>query len=402
VIRRSTAALLLGTLLALAGCGSRNDHGGTIIYSSSIGKANTLDLYAAAADGSSRRRLTNTPDQCELNPVLTPDQRSFYFYRFACLPGKDTDLSHLELWRMDIDGSNEIRIAFGAYNHLFPSPDGTHIAMVDRTGALWLRRLDKHRPSVSPADKGERVELPRSASIAPAGVSVAWSHDGSRLVFPADILPDSSSPLFSLDLRTLKVRRLTSPPRWESDLAPRFSPDDRYVAYARLNISFYGVRLLDTKTGHTIEIAVGNEKKLPMLGDVPWFFSSDGSSLVYRALNLVYDNATSAVGVYSLARHEQRVIGIPPSLFLPQTSPDHTGALLVSPHSAGSHVAALNVFLVATDLCEKRMTRLGRLRVSARINDLETTQTGPLAVWAQPGPSSSRPAGHCELAKLLG
>jgi hypothetical protein len=161
------------------------------------------------------------------------------------------------------------------------------------------------------------------------------------------------------------------------------------------------VRLLDTKTGRTIEISSGNEKGFPKLGGVPWFFSSDSSTLVYRVLD-VFAHATVSIGVYSLSQHEQRVIDIPRSLLLSQTSPDHTEALLVSPVSAAESNLSRKAFLIATDLCEKRKTRLGRLRVTERYNDLSVTFLGPLAVWAQPGPSSSRPAGHCELAKLLG
>jgi Tol biopolymer transport system component len=386
----------------LAGCTyekkSASKNGGTIIYSSSIGAAGSLDLYATAANGSNHRRLTNTPDQCESNPVLTSNQRSFYFYRYRCPPRKKSDGNDLELWRMDIDGSNETRMPLGVFESASPSPDGVHVVVVDRKGALWLRRLG----AVSPGNEGERIELPRLASIGSISARVAWSHDGSRFVFPAGL--PNSSPLFVLNLRTLGLRQLTSPPGPDSDLAPVFSSDDRYLAYARRNNSFYSVRLLDTKTGRTTAIPLGDEKELPRIGGVPWFFSSDGSTLVYRVLTLVSFNATSAIGVYSLSRHEQRVIDIQPSLFLPQTSPDHTRALFVSPTSAGSSSFSGRISLIATDLCEQRMTRLGRLRATEeRGSDLSLSFIGPLAAWAQPGaPSSSRPAGHCELAKLLG
>jgi hypothetical protein len=420
VIRRSTAALLLlGALLVLAGCGSKSDHGGTIIYSSSIGDTASrpsFDLYAAAADGSSNRRLTNTPNRCEENPVLTRDQRSFYFYSGPCLHGKGP----FELWRMDIDGSNARRIPIGAGVAPFPSPDGIHILVVDRKGALWLRRLDEHRPSASPRDGGKRFELPRSASIDPIG-PILWSPDGTRFVFAVDLR--DSTPLFVLDLQTLEVSRLTSPPETRikdgtpvmyRDVFPVFSPDDRYLAYARMGpgTDISGVRLMDTRTGHTIELPLGSEKELlmPGGGGVPWFFSSDGTTLVYRLVDQVgYSNRTIAIGVYSLLRHEQRVIDIPRSWYNPRswyerhnprsvlltaTSPDHTRALVVKFPKSGT-------FLTATDLCGRRLTRLGKLRAYPDLNP--NLHFGPLAVWAQPGASSSsRPSGNCELTRLLG
>ncbi len=108
------------------------------------------------------------------------------------------------------------------------SPDGRFIAFVRRS---------KNQSSIDivPAIGGaERKVYTLSDMTSWEYGGLAWSGDGKYLIFPDRLSLADPSALFSLFLDTLKVKRLTTPPKsWDGDWTPVVSPDGSKIAFLR-------------------------------------------------------------------------------------------------------------------------------------------------------------------------
>jgi len=187
---------------------------GRIVYSSVQG-----DLWIVEADGSHRRRLTDSGAGIDYSPTWSPDGERIAFRttRGASPPGPDPS----NILIINADGSGERQLTPGrgaAAGGLFPawSPDGNSIAYSNGSGINLIR----------PDGSGRRpLGVPGECSV--------WSPDGSRLMFCSNGINRGEGvdnwDVFVMDADGTHVRRLTS--NAAQDYPGAWSPDGTQIAF---------------------------------------------------------------------------------------------------------------------------------------------------------------------------
>ncbi len=137
--------------------------GERIVYVSAAD--NNYDLYVMNRDGSSRTRLTYSPD-FDWYPTISPDGRSIVF--MSKRSGK------YDLWRMDIDGSNQKPLTDSGQDY-YPvfSPDGHWVVYI--AGDLIWKVPFAGGPPVRVSDQRARY-----ATVSPDGKRIAYHSSGER------------------------------------------------------------------------------------------------------------------------------------------------------------------------------------------------------------------------------
>jgi Tol biopolymer transport system component len=169
------------------------------------------EVYVMNADGSNQIRLTNGSAK-NISPTWGPDGRSVFFV--SNRDGND------EIYVMNADGSNQTRLTNNPASDCYPvcSPDGSKIAFrSDRGGAydIYVMNIDGSNPirlTSSPADDSEP----------------AWSPDGSKIVFFSR--RDGNDEIYVMDADGYNQTRLTNNPA--QDLYPTWSPDGSKILFA--------------------------------------------------------------------------------------------------------------------------------------------------------------------------
>jgi Tol biopolymer transport system component len=152
-----------------------------------------LEIFTMNADGSNQVRLTNNNFQDSL-PSWSPDGTKIAF-------NSNRDLDQ-EIYVMDVDGSNQTRLTFspGEDAHPMWSPDGTRIAFHTRR----FRTLDI---MVMNAD-GSNVRRITSTDDTHEFFPV-WSPDGTRIAFTGNTLDPSGFDVYVMDADGGNITQLT-------------------------------------------------------------------------------------------------------------------------------------------------------------------------------------------------
>jgi len=186
---------------------------GRIVYSSVEG-----DLWVVDADGSHRRRLTDSDAGTDSSPTWSPDGTRVAFRTTRGSPS-GPDPSNIFVINTDGSGERQLTPARGAAaGGLFPawSPDGNSIAYSNGSGINLVR----------PDGRGRRP-------LGVAGECSVWSPDGSELMFCSNGVNRGEGvdnwDVFVMDADGTNLRRLTS--NVAQDYPGAWSPDGTQIAF---------------------------------------------------------------------------------------------------------------------------------------------------------------------------
>lgn len=186
-----------------------------IVFSSE--RDGAWELYSMNADGGDQVRLTDTPDDREVQPASSPDGTRI---AFTDRVGPEVDFFTSDIYVMNADGTGRVRLtdADGWDEQPVWSPDGSRIAFQSyRTGDpdIWVMEAD---------GTGQRnlTNSPASYEASPI-----WSPDGDRILFTT--LADTMPHLDIINVDGSGRTRLSDDP---ADAAQGiWSPDGSRVAF---------------------------------------------------------------------------------------------------------------------------------------------------------------------------
>ena len=165
-------------------------------------------------------------------------------------------------WRVPVSGGAPVKI--GAAASIAMSPDGTSLAFV-RRGTIWT----------SPVTAGATPT--QVASIRGALGSLAWSPDGSRILFASS--RGTHALIGILDLQRKAITWLA--PSVDTDHSPVWSPDGRHVAFLREAATTKRLIFTPDRRGEPFSIVVADA----MSGEGRAVFRADtGRGSIFREI----------------------------------------------------------------------------------------------------------------------
>jgi TolB protein len=181
-----------------------------------------IDIYVMDVDGSNQRRVTVNPANDEL-PAWSPDGKKIAFVSNRNNVNED----HRQIWVIDADGKNPIRLTDGLVD-TYPdwSPDGTKI-VYDTHLVPEGHHLAPGGITVMDAD-GKDKKLVKNAR----GLHPTWSPDGKRIAFISTV--DVINHLFVMDADGRNRMQLTHD--FVRKRLPSWSHDGKRIAYVGDNV----------------------------------------------------------------------------------------------------------------------------------------------------------------------
>jgi TolB protein len=172
------------------------------------------ELYVMDIDGKNLLRLTDT-EAAEDHPAWSPDESRIIF---------DADYDgdgFFEIYTIKRDGSNLIRLTTNPANDQFAdwSPDGTQIAFSSYRNGNWdIYVMDANGNNQHPLTESPDWEL-----------FPAWSPDGTQIAFNALKPKSRNTDIFVMNADGSNTRQLTDTPRFDEN--PVWSPDGTQIAF---------------------------------------------------------------------------------------------------------------------------------------------------------------------------
>lgn len=189
-------------------------------------RSGDFEIYVVNTDGTGLTRLTSS-DGLDLHPSWSPDSRRIVFAS-ARNGNMFSAAGTLQLYAMDADGGNVVRLTSNARNDYAPewSPDGSRITFLsDREGPPEVYTMGADG-SAQASLTGHLRKARRERG------NPHWSHDGARIVFDSDLGTDRSYHVVSIRPDGTDFRQVT---RTEVDVFfPTPSRDGRWLAFGQL------------------------------------------------------------------------------------------------------------------------------------------------------------------------
>lgn len=238
--------------IARDGAPSWGPGGRLIVFAAEVDR-DPADIYVMAADGTGRRRLTNT-SAIEANPAFSPDGSQIAF-------DSDRD-GNSEIYVMDSNGGRVRRLTNDPASDASPawSPDGTRLAfMSDRNNRAatdiytmnaadgsaierLTNDLSNWAPQYSPDGRQLALQINRDVAVIDLATKAlrrltfgeqnamnpSWSPDGRRLAFVTT--RNRRAEIFSMNADGSDQKPIVSRPDG-SAIDARWSPDGTHVAF---------------------------------------------------------------------------------------------------------------------------------------------------------------------------
>ena len=200
---------------------------------------NNPEIYVMNADGKNPVQLTLNRG-FDVDPRWSPDGRKIAFERDRDPFVEDGKIRILDIYVMDTDGNNLVRITRhpGVDKDPSWSPDGKKIAFT--TGRTGHRNLQIY---VMDVNGNNPVRLTHS----PMGdFSPSWSPDGRKIAFAST--RDGNWEIYVINADGKNPVRLTRHP--EDDHSPSWSPDGRKIAFASVRDRNWEIYVMDADGGN--------------------------------------------------------------------------------------------------------------------------------------------------------
>jgi WD40 repeat protein len=165
-----------------------------------------IDIWIMDVDGSNKKRLTNYLGY-DTAPKWSPDGEKIAY--------GSGNLSNLDIWTMNPDGSDKKQLTSGALVSGTWSPDERKIAYVSsltkdpKAKEIWIMDADG-------SNKELLLSIPYNRYS--VGISLAWSPDGLKIAFDYHIIGVVNSDIYVIDV--LAMDEETSPLSSEVNQTP--------------------------------------------------------------------------------------------------------------------------------------------------------------------------------------
>ena len=185
----------------------------------------TLYLHRTAEVSAIQIFQLTTNDGEQSNPAFSPDGKRV---AFVWIKENETE-GHIYI--KELGSESLFRLTSLPENESNPiwSSDGKQIAFL----SISASGLGLYIAAVPPTSSLRKIYVPVSTPQWEQG-ALSWSPDGKSFALTDDIGGQPSSSVYLIDIGSLRVRPLTTPPAgWAGDRSPIFSPDGKRIAFVR-------------------------------------------------------------------------------------------------------------------------------------------------------------------------